>query len=306
MRPPSRQRSIRPPRREISSGLAAEGGRGRYRLFRGARLHAAPVAGGQKRRGRPRLYGPSPRHDHRRHRRRLAGGSDAAPVPRRTHGAGRPNCSCRNACPARSPRAVALGERREARPRGSGSSRRRRLRGASTPCRDAGDASALQRPLQRHADGRRLGIQPLGGTGGHPLARGRHLRRLGVLYLFPGRRERRVWSAGIRRRASSRITTPSTFSADRATFARRDGELNTILEVVVSAEDDAEVRRLTDHQHRPAHARHRGHLLCRGVIAPPGGRHRPSRLLETVRPDRICPGLGRHPGDAAAPLAGRA
>jgi cyclic beta-1,2-glucan synthetase len=36
-----------------------------------------------------------------------------------------------------------------------------------------------------------------------------------------------------------------TFNADRATFSRRDGELNSILDVVVSAEDDAEVRRVT-------------------------------------------------------------
>jgi cyclic beta-1,2-glucan synthetase len=36
-----------------------------------------------------------------------------------------------------------------------------------------------------------------------------------------------------------------TFNEDRAQFARRDGSLATMLEVVVSAEDDAEVRRLT-------------------------------------------------------------
>lgn len=54
-----------------------------------------------------------------------------------------------------------------------------------------------------------------------------------------------VWSAGI---APSGVTPDSytvSFTVDRATISRRDGDLNTILDVVVSGEDDAEVRRVT-------------------------------------------------------------
>src|SRR6185503_10311834 len=36
-----------------------------------------------------------------------------------------------------------------------------------------------------------------------------------------------------------------TFTEDRAEFVRRDGTISTTLEVVVSPEDDAEVRRVT-------------------------------------------------------------
>ena len=99
--------------------------------------------------------------------------------------------------------------------RGSGSSIRRLRAARRSPCRDAGDASSLQRPLQRHADRRRLGLQPLAGPGGHALAGGRHLRRLGILHLLQGCRERPVWSAG---RPDGRRAGPlrRTFSADRA------------------------------------------------------------------------------------------
>ena len=48
---------------------------------------------------------------------------------------------------------------------------------------DARHASALQRPLLDDADRRRLGIQPLGRSGADALARGRDLRRLGLLHL---------------------------------------------------------------------------------------------------------------------------
>ncbi len=45
--------------------------------------------------------------------------------------------------------------------------------------------------------------------------------------------------------ASSRTATTSTFSEDRAEIVRRDGAITTTLEVVVSPEDDAEVRRVS-------------------------------------------------------------
>jgi cyclic beta-1,2-glucan synthetase len=54
-----------------------------------------------------------------------------------------------------------------------------------------------------------------------------------------------VWSAGTAPTGADPDHYSVTFSADRATFSRQDGELNTVLDVVVSAEDDAEVRRVT-------------------------------------------------------------
>lgn len=55
----------------------------------------------------------------------------------------------------------------------------------------------------------------------------------------------RIWSAGVAPTGVEPDRCSVTFNADRASFSRRDGELNTTLDVVVSAEDDAEVRRVT-------------------------------------------------------------
>jgi cyclic beta-1,2-glucan synthetase len=53
-----------------------------------------------------------------------------------------------------------------------------------------------------------------------------------------------VWSAGYQPIGTEPESYEATFTEDRAVFARRDGSLTTSLEVVVSSEDDAEVRRL--------------------------------------------------------------
>ena len=63
--------------------------------------------------------------------------------------------------------------------------------------RDARHAPALERPLCGDAHGRRLGLQPLARSGRDPLARGRHLRRMGLLRLFARRRQRRRMVGGI-------------------------------------------------------------------------------------------------------------
>jgi len=54
-----------------------------------------------------------------------------------------------------------------------------------------------------------------------------------------------TWSASLAPSGVEPDHYAVTFSADRASFTRRDGELNTTLDVIVSAEDDAEVRRVT-------------------------------------------------------------
>ncbi len=54
-----------------------------------------------------------------------------------------------------------------------------------------------------------------------------------------------VWSAGYQPTAAEPDRYRVTFSEDRAELMRRDGVLTTSLEILISAEDDAEVRHLT-------------------------------------------------------------
>ncbi len=54
-----------------------------------------------------------------------------------------------------------------------------------------------------------------------------------------------VWSAGYQPTAANPDHYEAVFSEDRAEFIRRDGSITTTMEVVVSAENDAEVRRIS-------------------------------------------------------------
>jgi cyclic beta-1,2-glucan synthetase len=55
----------------------------------------------------------------------------------------------------------------------------------------------------------------------------------------------RLWSAGYQPTAVQPDSYDVTFTEDRATITRRDDDVMTTLDVVVSTEDDAEVRRVT-------------------------------------------------------------
>ncbi len=55
----------------------------------------------------------------------------------------------------------------------------------------------------------------------------------------------KVWSAGVQPIGAAPDQYDVAFGEDRAEFARRDGALTTMMEVVVSAEEDAEVRRIS-------------------------------------------------------------
>ena len=107
-----------------------------------------------------------------------------------------------------------------------------------------------------------------------------------------------------RRRARRLSTSSSTRIAPRSPGS--DGTLTTTLEVLVSAEDDAEVRRDLDREFRQPGARDRRDLLCRAGAGAAGRRRRASGLLEAVRRDRVSCRPGRSAGDAAAARAGRA
>ena len=58
-----------------------------------------------------------------------------------------------------------------------------------------------------------------------------------------------VWSAGFQPTRVEASEYAVTFSADRASIRRRDGDLTTQLDVAVSTEDDVEVRRITLRNH---------------------------------------------------------
>ena len=67
----------------------------------------------------------------------------------------------------------------------------------------------------------------------------------GTLPLRPGRRSGAVWSAGYQPTGVEPDAYRVTFFEDHAEFFRRDGAITTTLEVLVSPEDDAEVRRVS-------------------------------------------------------------
>src|SRR5439155_17023265 len=58
-----------------------------------------------------------------------------------------------------------------------------------------------------------------------------------------------VWSATYQPSAREPDDYAVTFSGDRASFRRRDGDISTQLDIAVSAEDDVEVRRIAVRNH---------------------------------------------------------
>jgi cyclic beta-1,2-glucan synthetase len=71
----------------------------------------------------------------------------------------------------------------------------------------------------------------------------------GYYILLRDVREGRVWSAGYQPAGVEPETFSANFHEDRAEFSRKDGAISTLLEILVSGEDDIEVRRvsLTNH-----------------------------------------------------------
>src|SRR5262249_55309162 len=58
-----------------------------------------------------------------------------------------------------------------------------------------------------------------------------------------------VWSAGVQPTGTEPDRCDVTFSEDRARIYRSDGSISTLLEVIVSPEDDAEIRHLSISNH---------------------------------------------------------
>ena len=115
-----------------------------------------------------------------------------------------------------------------------------------------------------------------------------------------------AWSAGFQPSGVEPDDYAVVFNEDRAEVTRRDGSLTTTLDVLVSGEDDAEVRRVSIANSGQPHARNRNHVLRRTRSGASERRHRASRFFQTVRRDGISRRRRRDPGDAAKTGAERA
>ena len=95
------------------------------------------------------------------------------------------------------------------------------------------------------------------------------------------------------------------FAEDRAEFVRHDGVLTTTLDVVVSPEDDAEVRRVSIANAGREPRDIELTSFAEIALAPAAGRRGAPGLFQALRADRVPRRRRRHPGDASAPQPGR-
>ena len=170
---------------------ADAGADGRYGFYEALDYTPSRLPGRHATRGRALVHGPPPGDGDRRHRQRPPRRRHARALPRRAHACGRSELLLQE----RTPRDVAGGPAPGGRGRGPG-----RTSGSSVPParpalhvaarRDAADAAPVQRPLRGDDHRRGLGLQPLARPRGHALARGRDLRRHGLVHLPARRRER--------------------------------------------------------------------------------------------------------------------
>ena len=114
-----------------------------------------------------------------------------------------------------------------------------------------------------------------------------------------------VWSAGYQPTGVEPDSYEATFFEDRAEIVRRDGLITTKMEMAVSPEDDAEVRRVSISNLGTAGAGDRADLVCGGGVGARCGRRRSSGLLQSVRTNRVRRRHRRYSGYAAAAVTRR-
>ena len=110
-----------------------------------------------------------------------------------------------------------------------------------------------------------------------------------------------VWSAGYQPSGVDADDYEVSFTEERAEIIRRDGDWNTTLEVVVSSEDDAEVRRISVTNMGTQRARSTSDFLCRAVPGSTGRRCGSSGFCKSVRANGIRAGgrrVTRHASQA--------
>ncbi len=273
------------------------------RLPRIDRLHAVAAAAGRHVRAGTQLHGAPPGHDDRRDRQRRHRRCDARLLPRRADDR-RERAAAAGTRAARHRRAA--GHRRAASARRDGV--RHGARGASRVRRrrrSAGDAPAVERPLQRDGDERRRWLQPLARHRDHALARGSDARRRRLVPLSArpavaagvvgrGATVQRAGAGGVGRprRGSRRLRTSRRPADDDARGARVGRGRRR------GAPPDAR-------QPRSSSARHRGDDVCRARADDGRGRCRASGVREDVRRDRIRRRARRADRDASAALRRR-
>ncbi len=115
-----------------------------------------------------------------------------------------------------------------------------------------------------------------------------------------------VWSAGHQPSCAEADSYEVTYSEEHAEFIRRDGSITTGLTIVVSAEHDAEIRRVSltnlGSQAREVELTSYAEI----VLAPPGGRRRAPGLPEPVRADGVRSRARGPPGDPPSAIPRRA
>ena len=173
------------------------------------------------------------------------------------------------------------------------------LRSGGRSCRDAAardhHADTPAPEVQLLSNGRyhvmftnsRRGLQPLEGPGCHTLARGRAPATIGAASATcatprpaPSGRPRHQptqWPAD---------SYEAIFSEGRAEFRRRDQGIDAYTEIVVSPEDDIELRRLRITNLQPHAPQHRGHQLCGGGDGTRGGGCTAPGVQQAFRADR--------------------
>ena len=96
-----------------------------------------------------------------------------------------------------------------------------------------------------------------------------------------------VWSPAHQPTGVDADTYEVTYYEDHAEFTRRDGSIVSGLTVVVSAEDDAEIRRVSLTNLGSRHTRDRADVVPRARPLAAGGGHRSPSVPEPVRADRV-------------------
>ena len=270
--------------------LAAEGLLGPVRPLRSDRLHAfAPAARASERR-RALVHGAPPGHEPAGSGLPAAGPADAAAlrvrsaVPGDHAAAAGARAQGRGVVPARgsnSPRCAATAGRRG-----------NAVRVFSSPDTPMPEVQLLSNGRYHvMVTQRRRRLQPLEGPRRHPLARRHHPRQLGHVLLPPRRGERGVLvdrpsaDAAAGRRATRR-SSPRPGPSSAAAILGTGDAIDTHTEIVVSPEDDIELRRVRITNRVAQRRDDRADQLRRSGARPAGRRRAASGVQQSVRADR--------------------
>ena len=130
----------------------------------------------------------------------------------------------------------------------------------------------------RHCGGRRLTTWR--GLDVYRFREDRSLEAGGIYMYVRNHTTHEKWSAGYQPMRVEPKTYTTSFAIDRVTLSRRDGDIETTSEIVVSPEHPVEVRRITFTNHGDKRMRPRRHDVHRGRPRAAIRRRRASRLRE--------------------------